>query len=57
MRRQTMKFKAMRLIREFWKLACKYDGIPSDSGFVVFSNDNPYIVLQTRAQILFWKLS
>ena len=28
--------------RELWRLACEYDQIPSESSFVVFSNDNPF---------------
>ncbi len=28
--------------RYLWKKACKHDGIPEDTKFAVFSNDNPY---------------
>ena len=30
-------------IREQWAKACEHDGIPPDSHFVVFSDDNPHI--------------
>jgi hypothetical protein len=30
-------------IRECWERACQHDGIPYDSMFVVFSDDNPYL--------------
>lgn len=29
--------------RALWQRACRYDGIPPDSKFVVFSESNPYV--------------
>ena len=29
-------------IKRLWDAACKHDGIPRDSKFVVFSESNPY---------------
>ena len=49
MRRGTKKFKALKLAQSFWKHACNYDNIPAGSSFVVFSNDNPFIRLQSKA--------
>lgn len=49
MRRGTKKIKALRLVNNFWKSACRYDNIPVNSSFVIFSNNNPYISLQQRA--------
>ena len=30
-------------LKDLWAKACAYDGIPEDSMFVVFSDENPYI--------------
>jgi len=31
-----------RLLKALWIKSCRFDGIPADSKFVVFSDDNPY---------------
>lgn len=31
------------MAHSFWRKACIHDGIPYDSMFVVFSNNNPYV--------------
>ncbi len=32
-----------------YKSACKYDGIPEDSKFSVFSDDNPFVLFVDKA--------
>jgi len=32
------------VVAQLWKQACGHDDIPSGSKFVVFSEDNPYVV-------------
>ena len=51
MRQQTKNLRkavqqiedARKIKKELWIMACKYDNIPENSMFVVFSDDNPYI--------------
>ena len=31
-------------LKDLWRKACEHDGIAPSSKFVVFSNDNPWIV-------------
>jgi hypothetical protein len=51
------KARAKHLVRSFWQKACLYDGISTDSIFVVFSNDNPYAAALNRANILYFALA
>ncbi len=37
-----------KVLKSIWNSACKYDGIPEGSSFVVFSDDNPFVKLHTR---------
>ncbi len=37
-----MKQNAKRLLKALWIKACRFDGIPIDSKFVVFSKENHY---------------
>ena len=32
----------MKEVRRLWQLMCKAEGVPVDTAFVVFSEDNPY---------------
>lgn len=42
-RRLREKISELRgIVKIRWARACRYDKIPSDSTFVVFSEDNPY---------------
>jgi len=36
-------------VRQLWNQACDHDGIPRDSKFVCFSNDNPYLQFHNQA--------
>jgi len=45
--------KAIQGMRNTWisayKAACKHDGIPEDSKFSVFSDDNPFVPFVNKA--------
>ncbi len=56
MRKQTMKFIAMKLVRSFWLKACKLDDIPPDSKFVVLNNGNVYAEAYNRALRLYYSI-
>ena len=43
-------------IKELWRKACKHDGIPEDSSFVVFSEDNPYLTDYNKAATIVTKI-
>lgn len=47
-----MKQNAKRLLKSLWIRACRYDNIPIDSSFVVFSDNNPYAKRHNRISIL-----
>ena len=34
---------------ELWKRCCEHENIPTDSKFVVFSDDNPFVSLYNQA--------
>jgi hypothetical protein len=36
-------------IKELWQKACKYDNIPVNSKFVIFSKDNPFMAEYNQA--------
>ncbi|MBI4201192.1 MAG: hypothetical protein HY531_02755 [Chloroflexi bacterium] len=36
-------------VRQLWVKACEHDGIPPDSRFVVFSEDDPYTPYHDKA--------
>lgn len=36
-------------VRQLWLKACEHDGVPSDSQFVVFNDDNPYMPFYNSA--------
>ncbi len=36
-------------VRQLWERACEHDGIPPDSVFVVFSDNNPYVPYHNKA--------
>lgn len=36
--------------RAAWESACKHEGIPVDSQFVIFSNDNPFVPFYEKAR-------
>ena len=37
------------IVRQLWEKACEHDGIPPDSMFVVFSDNNPYVPYHNKA--------
>ncbi|MCK5602637.1 hypothetical protein KAR91_12225 [Candidatus Pacearchaeota archaeon] len=39
---------AKRLRKALWLKACRFDNIPPDSMFIVFSDDNPYLKRYNR---------
>ncbi|MBD3263787.1 MAG: hypothetical protein GF375_01640, partial [Candidatus Omnitrophica bacterium] len=43
-------------VKELWKKACEYEGIPVDSKFVIFSKDNPYNEAYNRAMTQYMKV-
>lgn len=49
MRTQNIK----RLLRALWIKACRFDSIPIDSKFVVFDNDNPYLIRYNKIMKLY----
>jgi len=36
-------------VAQLWKQACGHDDIPPGSKFVVFSEDNPYVIFYNKA--------
>lgn len=42
-------------VKALWVLACQHDGVPTDSKFVVFSNDNQNAMGHNRAMLEFIK--
>ena len=38
-----------RTVRTLWASACKFDGIPPESKFVVLSDENPHSVAYNEA--------
>ena len=42
-----------RLMKALWIKSCRFDGIPIDSKFVVFSDDNPYQVRYNKIMGLY----
>jgi hypothetical protein len=42
-------------VRELWNRACKWDEIPPESKFVVFSVENPWAEVYNAAMIQFQK--
>ena len=40
--------------KALWVKACEHDGIPPDSSFVVFSDDNPWVPLRDKAMRGYW---
>jgi len=40
--------------QHLWVKACEHDGIPPDSKFVVFSEDNPFIPFHSKVQLELW---
>ena len=43
---------AKRLRKALWLKACRFDSIPPDSSFIVFSDDNPYLKRYNRISSL-----
>lgn len=37
-------FKRFIIRRTLWRLACEFDGVPTDSLLVVFSKKNPWAI-------------
>lgn len=44
-----MSLKKMPRMRAAWKSACEFDGIPPNSKFVSFSEDNPFAPYLNKA--------
>lgn len=42
-----------RLLRALWIKACRLDGIPVDSKFVVFDDVNPYFIRYNKIMRLY----
>ncbi len=42
------------IVKELWKMMCQVDGVPHDSQFVVFSDDNPIAPLYRTAMAAYW---
>jgi len=42
-----------RLLRALWIKACRYDKIPENSSFVVFGENNPYIIRYNKIMSLY----
>lgn len=50
MERKQVEYIAARLeVSRLWRHCCEHDGIPTDSKFVVFSNDNPELAEYNEA--------
>ena len=48
---RTQKIK--RLLRALWIKACRFESIPVDSKFVVFDDDNPYLIRYNKVMSLY----
>lgn len=48
--------KAGKIAKSLWAKACKFDGHPATSKFVVFSDSNPYAEAAGRASLFYVKL-
>ena len=42
-------YRLSQLARHFWKRACEKDSIPAASSFVIFDDNNEYIIAYNRA--------
>lgn len=49
MRTQNVK----RLLRALWIKACRFDSIPVNSKFVVFDDNNPYLIRYNKVMSLY----
>lgn len=55
--RKAPKLEAARAeVKRLWVLMCQHDGVPTNSGFVVFSPTNPYAGAYNAAMTLFMRL-
>lgn len=43
-----MKQNAIRLLKALWIRACRFDGIDHNSKFVIFSEENPFIIKRDK---------